>query len=161
LIGKLLTAGREISAAAVMFHTALAARQGLSATEEKALDLLDRFGPLTPRQLSERSGLVPASVTGLVDRLERKGFARRVPHPEDGRSIRIEVVAERAAHLGPLFADWVRSLRELLEKYTEQELATIVDFLVESASRQRDATKKLSAGSAGRRGTQRTRVRNK
>jgi MarR family len=53
-------------AAAVMFHAALSARLGLSATEEKALDLLDRFGPLTARQLAERSGLAPASVTGLV-----------------------------------------------------------------------------------------------
>jgi DNA-binding MarR family transcriptional regulator len=49
-----------------MFHATLSARLGLSATEEKALDLLDRFGPLTARQLAERSGLAPASVTGLV-----------------------------------------------------------------------------------------------
>ncbi|MBO0816043.1 MAG: hypothetical protein J2P30_13000, partial [Actinobacteria bacterium] len=61
LLDAMFQAGRELSVAAVMFHTALAARQGLTATEEKALDLLDRYGPLTARQLAERSGLAPAS----------------------------------------------------------------------------------------------------
>jgi DNA-binding MarR family transcriptional regulator len=145
LLARLHTAGRELSAAAVMFHTALADRQGLSATEEKALDLLDRFGPLTAGELSERSGLAPASVTGLIDRLERKGFARRVPHPHDKRSVRVEAVADRLADLGPLFADWVRELDALTAKYSDHELAAIVDFLGESAARQRAATEKLRA----------------
>ena len=144
LLGRLFTAGREISAAAVMFHTALAAHQGLSPTEEKSLDLLDRYGPLTARELSERSGLAPASVTGLVNRLERKGFARRVRHPKDGRSVLIETVDQRLADLGPLFADWARSLQELSEKYTDDQLATIIDFLNEAADRQRTATEKLT-----------------
>ena len=149
LLDRLFTAGRELSAAAVMFHTALASHQGLSATEEKALDLLDRYGPLTARELSKRSGLAPASVTGLIDRLERKGFARRVRHPRDGRSVLIEIVEGRAADLGPLFADWVRSLTELCEKYSDDELATIIDFMTEGAARQREATEKLTkAGSA-------------
>jgi hypothetical protein len=85
LLAELETAGRALSTAAVMFHTALSAELGLSASEEKALDLLDRLGPLTAKQLAQHSGLAPASVTGLVDRLERKGFASREPDPTDGR----------------------------------------------------------------------------
>ena len=145
LLERLFTAGREISAAAVMFHTALAAHQGLSPTEEKSLDLLDRYGPLTARELSKHSGLAPASVTGLVDRLERKGFVRRVRHPRDGRSVLIETVDTRLADLGPLFADWVRSLHELSAKYSDDQLATIIDFLTEAAERQRAATEKLTS----------------
>src|SRR5215510_10435804 len=54
LLDALFTAGRELSAAAVMFHTALAARQGLTATEEKALGPLftDWVGEL--EDLSEK-----------------------------------------------------------------------------------------------------------
>jgi DNA-binding MarR family transcriptional regulator len=143
LIGRVFVAGRELSTAAVMFHTALAERQGLTATEEKALDLLDRFGPLTPRALSERSGLAPASVTGLIDRLERKGYARRVPHPQDRRRVLVEPVPDRLAQLEPLFDDLVRSMTELTERYSDEELAAIADFLTESAARQRTATEKL------------------
>src|SRR5262245_60397594 len=119
LLQQLQRAGREQSAATVMFHTALAAHQALSPTEEEALDLLDRFGPLSAGQLAQHSGLAPASVTGLVNRLERKGFARRIPHPVDKRSVLIEVNRERLAALGPLFDDWWRSLIELFSGYSD------------------------------------------
>jgi DNA-binding MarR family transcriptional regulator len=144
LLKELEIAGRAVGAAAVMFHAALAERRGLSATEEKALDLLERFGPLTAGELVERSGLAPASVTGLVDRLEAKGFARRVPHPKDRRRILVEIDAERVAEdLAPLFADWGRSLDELYAGYTDEQLDTILHFLTESARRQREATARL------------------
>ncbi len=137
-------AGRELGAAAVMFHTAIADRQGLSTTEEKALDLLGRYGPLTAGELAERSGLAPASVTGLVTRLERKGFVRRVPHPQDGRRVLIEANRDRQAEYEPLFTDFVRSTEELYAKYSDEQLETIRDFLTEAARRQRDATARLT-----------------
>ena len=146
LLEQLALAGRASSAATVMFHTAVAARQGLSASEEKALDLLERSGPLTAGELARRSGLAPASVTGLVDRLERKGFARRVPNPGDGRSVLVEVDAERLyATVAPLFADWVASLYELYAGYTDEQLEVILHFLTEAARRQQEATARLTA----------------
>ena len=147
LLERLALAGRASSAATVMFHTAVAARQGLSASEEKALDLLERAGPLTAGELARRSGLAPASVTGLVDRLERKGFARRVPNPGDGRSVLVEVDSERVyATVAPLFADWVGSLYELYAGYTDEQLEVILHFLTEAARRQQEATARLTAG---------------
>jgi DNA-binding MarR family transcriptional regulator len=146
LLEQLALAGRASSAATVMFHTAVAARQGLSASEEKALDLLERSGPLTAGELARRSGLAPASVTGLVDRLERKGFARRVPNPGDGRSVLVEVDSERVyATVAPLFADWVGSLYELYAGYTDEQLEVILHFLTEAARRQQEATARLTA----------------
>jgi DNA-binding MarR family transcriptional regulator len=145
LLRELEAAGRAQSAATVMFHSVLAAKRGLSATEEKALDLLDRFGPLTAGELARRAGLAPASVTGLVDRLERKGFARRVPHPRDGRSVLVEVDHDQVmASLGPLFADWFRSLDELWAGYSDEQLELILDFLNEAARRQQQATANLT-----------------
>jgi DNA-binding MarR family transcriptional regulator len=146
LLEQLALAGRASSAATVMFHTAVAARQGLSASEEKALDLLERSGPLTAGELARRSGLAPASVTGLIDRLERKGFARRVPNPGDGRSVLVEVDSERVyATVAPLFADWVGSLYELYAGYTDEQLEVILHFLTEAARRQQEATARLTA----------------
>jgi DNA-binding MarR family transcriptional regulator len=143
LIDRLMMAGRAQSAATVMFHSTVAALQGLSATEEKALDLLDRFGPLTAGELAERSGLAPPSVTGLINRLERKGFARRVPNPDDRRSVLVEVDRERVfASMAPLFEDWVGSLQELFAGYSDEQLAVILHFLNEVARRQQEATSK-------------------
>ena len=52
LLALLQLAGRESSTAAVMFHATLAATQGLSATDTKAIDVLDRQGPLTAGELA-------------------------------------------------------------------------------------------------------------
>jgi DNA-binding MarR family transcriptional regulator len=145
LLEQLALAGRAMSAATVMYHATVAARQGLSATEEKALDLVERFGPMTAGELAKRSGLAPASVTGLVNRLERKGFARRVAHPSDRRSILVEIDAERVyAGMAPLFADWFGSLEELWAGYTDQQLELILHFLTEVARRQQEATARLT-----------------
>jgi DNA-binding MarR family transcriptional regulator len=147
LLEQLALAGRASSAATVMFHTAVAAKQGLSASEEKALDLLERNGPLTAGELARQSGLAPASVTALINRLERKGFARRVPNPGDRRSVLVEVDAERVyAAVAPLFADWVGSLYELYAGYTDEQLEVILHFLTEAARRQQEATARLTAG---------------
>jgi DNA-binding MarR family transcriptional regulator len=145
LLEELALAGRAMSAATVMFHSTVAAARGLSATEEKALDLLDRFGPLTAGELAKRSGLAPASVTGLVDRLERKGFARRIANPSDRRSILVEVDAERLyGAMVPLMADWFGSLEELFAGYSDEQLELILHFMTEASRRQREATARLT-----------------
>jgi DNA-binding MarR family transcriptional regulator len=145
LLEKLEMAGRASSVATVMFHTAVAARQGLSASEEKALDLLERSGPLTAGELARQSGLAPASVTGLINRLEHKGFARRIQNPSDRRSILVEVDVERMyARVAPLFADWARSLQELYAGYSDEQLEVILHFLTEAARRQQEATARIT-----------------
>jgi DNA-binding MarR family transcriptional regulator len=120
-------------------------RQGLNATEEKALDLLERSGPLTAGELARQTGLAPASVTGLITRLEHKGFARRIPNPDDRRSVLVEVDVERLyARVAPLFGDWVHSLQELFAGYTDDQLEVILHFLTEAARRQQEATARLT-----------------
>lgn len=145
LIERMNVAGREISSAAVMFHTAVAARRGLSATEEKALDVLLREGPMTHADLRAHTGLAAASVTDLIDRLERKGYAERGPHPEDRRRVLVSVIADRVyADMAPLFIDWVGSLEELYATYSDAQLRVISDFMTKAAERQRVATERLS-----------------
>ncbi|HXW45439.1 MAG TPA: MarR family transcriptional regulator [Streptosporangiaceae bacterium] len=145
LVERLNMAGREVSAATIMFHTALAQRRGLSAIEEKTLDILLRDGPLTHAGLVAATGLAPASVTGLIDRLEDKGYARRSAHPGDARRILVTADADRiAAELTPLFGPWTQSLSELYATYTTGQLETICDFMTRAAARQRDAAAELA-----------------
>ena len=46
--------------------------------------------------------------------------------------------------MAPLFADWVRSLEELYEGYTDEQLELILQFLTEVARRQQAATARLT-----------------
>ncbi len=145
LLAALHLAGRESSTATVMFHATIAATQGLSATETKALDVLDREGPLTAGEIAGRTGLAPPSVTGLIDRLERKGFARRVADPVDRRRVRVERSAEGFAALAPLFADFGARIDALYAEFTDEQLQTILRFMTEIARRQREATTRLAS----------------
>src|SRR5690349_10099860 len=69
-VQSLTRAGREQSAATLMFLSAVAEHLGLSLTELNAIGLIDRLGPLSAGELSVHTGLATASVTSLIDRLE-------------------------------------------------------------------------------------------
>jgi DNA-binding MarR family transcriptional regulator len=140
LTAQLDQAGRAMSTVAVLFHTTLSAKRGLSVSEEKALDLLDRFGPMTAGELAEKSGLAKASVSGLIDRLERKGFARRAADESDGRRVRVEVAPESLTKLAPLFEDFVAGLHAMYERYTIEELKVVLRFMADATAVQKRAT---------------------
>lgn len=143
LLDELAEAGRESSNAAVMYHSAMGERLGLGMTEEKTLDLLQRLGPLTAGELSQHTGLAPASVSGLIDRLEAKWLVRRVRDTKDRRRVIVEINWERLAGFGELFEPFVAAMSGLYERYTDEELALIVDFLNRSTALQREATTEL------------------
>ena len=141
---RLMTVGRQHSAVTVMFHSAVAAKQGLNATEEKTLDFLERRGPLTAKDLAELTGLAPASVTGLIDRLESKGFVRRVKHPTDKRRVLVELNQGKLSEFAVFFEDWARDIVEACEEFTTDELETVVRFLTVMSERQRKAAARLA-----------------
>jgi DNA-binding MarR family transcriptional regulator len=140
LLAELETAGREMSVSTIVFHTALSAKLGLTAIEEKTVDILARGGPLTARELAKRTALAHASVTALIDRLEKKRFVRRIAHPSDGRSILVELRPESLKRMGAYFEGFARSLEELYATYSDEDLERILAFMVEVARRQTDAT---------------------
>lgn len=144
LVGRLLMSGRELSTATVMMHTAMSDVRGLSLTESKALDLLERFGPLSAGELAERSGLAPASVTGLIDRLERKGVAHRRPHPSDGRRVLIAADTDRLRAYDSLFDDFLADAIALCDRYSDEQLETIIDYNERAAPICHDAAARLT-----------------
>jgi DNA-binding MarR family transcriptional regulator len=82
-------------------------------------------------------------VTGLLGRLERKGFARRIPNPDDRRSVLVEMVYERMGTMGPHFFDLARQLHLLYDTFEEAELRAIARFLTEAAKIQQEAAGKI------------------
>lgn len=144
LLTRLAVAGRELTDAGVMFHTALAEKLGLGASEWKTLGLLERHGAMTAGALSEQSRLAPASVTGIIDRLERGGWVHRTRDPADGRRVLVELdQATTADHMGVFFVGLMQRLAELYERYSDDELELLLDFMMEIAQRQKEATAEM------------------
>ncbi|WP_197087671.1 MarR family winged helix-turn-helix transcriptional regulator [Micromonospora sp. HK10] len=145
-LGDLL--GRELSTAVVLFHEAVAARRGLTASENKALDVLARRGPLTSGELARQLGLTPGAVTGLVDRLARAGYARRVPDAADRRKTFVVAEVERLdAELGPVFAPMRAAITDLTSGYTPAERATVAHFVRHVVAILEEQTARVAAAS--------------
>ncbi|AQZ67941.1 MarR family transcriptional regulator [[Actinomadura] parvosata subsp. kistnae] len=144
LLDDLTIAGRAHSNAAVMYHSAMSERMGLGVTEEKTLDVLQRLGPLTAGEIGRHTGLAPATVSGLIDRLEAKWLVRRVRDSKDRRRVIVEINHERLAGFSELFGPFVAALSELYERYTDEELELILDWLNRATAAQREATRGLT-----------------
>lgn len=140
--------GRDFSTAVVMFHEVVAARRGLTASENKALDLIARRGQVTPGDLARELGLTPGAVTGLVDRLSRAGYARRVPDPTDRRKTYVVAEAERLdAEAASVFVPLRAAITKLTDGYSEAQMAAIEDFVAGVTRILQDQTARLSASS--------------
>src|SRR5947208_12270599 len=83
---------RELSVQLSLLNGQVSARLGLRDVDLDCLDLIARHGPFTPSALARRTGLHPATVTGILDRLERGGWITRNRDPEDRRAVRVQAL---------------------------------------------------------------------
>jgi DNA-binding MarR family transcriptional regulator len=106
---------------------------GLNRTDVRALvaimDAARRGEALTAGRLGEAVELRSASVTALVDRLEKVGHVRRVRDPDDRRRVELEMsetaMAAGAEHFGGL----ARDMSTAMEGYTDEELSVVRRWL--------------------------------
>lgn len=126
LVSEFRTSGNQDSA----FDNLAAERLGVNRTDLHALNTIENAGGLTAGELAAQTGLTSGAVTGVIDRLERAGYARRITDPKDRRRVKVEVTPEfyaRAGKIwGPLAADWESTLSS---RFTADELEEVIEFL--------------------------------
>ena len=110
-------------------------QHGLGRTDVRAIvaimDAARQGSALTAGALGSAVELSSASVTALVDRLERAGHVRRVRDPEDRRRVVLEISDSAMAAGGAFFGGLQRELLAAMEGYREEELAVVRRFLAE------------------------------
>ena len=65
---------------------------------------------MTPGELAGRSGVTPATMTGLLRGLERDGLISRDAHPDDRRAVSIGLTAAGQRHLAAMLPDYFRRI---------------------------------------------------
>jgi DNA-binding MarR family transcriptional regulator len=110
------------------------------------LDLVNRFGPLSPTALARRAGVHPATMTGVLDRLQRAGWIVRERDPEasDRRAVTIRAVRDRNAELFTLYSGMNNSMDDIFAGYSEEELTLLADFIRRTTEAGRAATDTLA-----------------
>jgi DNA-binding MarR family transcriptional regulator len=118
---------------------------GLNITDLECLSLLTIKGISRPTELARYTGLTTGSATAMLDRLEKAKFVTRKPNPKDRRGVLIEINKQSAGAIGPVIADVQKAHKELIASYSEEELATIVDFLTRFTQNVKKQTEILDA----------------
>jgi DNA-binding MarR family transcriptional regulator len=117
----------------------------LRGTDFLCLDLIGLHGALSPSALARLSGLHPATMTGVIDRLERDGWITRDRDPDDRRGVVLHPVAGRRADVLRLFAGMTTRMAEVCADYSDAELALIAGFLRRTAEAGSAAVAQLDA----------------
>ena len=108
---------------------------GLGRTDVRAMvaimDAARRGEALTAGALGRAVDLSSASVTALVDRLERAGHVRRVRDPQDRRRVALEMSESAMAAGARFFGGLQQDLVGAMAGYADDELAVVRRFLTE------------------------------
>jgi DNA-binding MarR family transcriptional regulator len=131
LEAALNAAMRDVSGQGVLYSQAVAERLGINSTDLECLDHIAR-GPVTAGRLAELTGLTTGAITGVIDRLERAGLARRERDAGDRRRILVTAPAAVAERVVPLFEPMERNAMAFLSTYHDDQLALLLDFLTKA-----------------------------
>jgi DNA-binding MarR family transcriptional regulator len=125
---------RDLGIQLALLNHHVGARLELKDVDLDCFNLIDSHGPLSPSALARRAGLHPATMTGILDRLQRGGWAARERDPSDRRAVLVRALPDRNADLMRLYSGMSASMNGLLVGYKDSELKLIADFLRRTAN---------------------------
>jgi len=112
----------------------------------------DNEMPLTPAELADRTGVTRATITGLVDTLERAGLVTRTPHPEDRRMMSVGLTPRGNKLLADIMPEHFRRMAWLMDPLSESERKTFVRLLTKVLTRAAEEPAQVPAAPAKRAG---------
>jgi MarR family transcriptional regulator, organic hydroperoxide resistance regulator len=119
---------RKFIAGAIFFNAQAAEKVGLGLTDMQMIHMLLLHGPSTPGHLAAWTGLSSGGVTVALDRLEKAGYVRREPHPDDRRSLLVMPIPARLRRLAGMYERVESETRRLLATLPERDLEAVVRF---------------------------------
>ena len=117
----------------------------MTAAERKCAGIIAELDGATPKQLAQATALTTGAITGIVDRLERAGYAKREPNPADRRSVIVRPRnTERLARKSlPIFEALTKAMDALKARYSGKERELILRHLEDTIQILRDQTAKV------------------
>lgn len=126
---------------------------GINRTDGRCLDILEQRGQVTAGQLAEEARLTSGAITAVIDRLERMGYARRVPDPGDRRRVLVEPSEKAYQVSGELMGRLGERGFPKAAEYTDEQIELLLDFARFSRELQEEHADWLRARLAEREGS--------
>lgn len=122
---------QDFSVNAYLFQQHNANTLGLYPTDLHCIHLVDRFGPLSAGEIGRALGLTSGATTALIDRVCKAGYIVRTASPTDRRQVLLEINSDKAKDLHRSYEQVDRRIREILEQFSNEEMAIIERFMAE------------------------------
>ncbi|MGB7375574.1 MAG: MarR family transcriptional regulator [Rivularia sp. (in: cyanobacteria)] len=84
---------------------------------------------LTPSQFAERANVTRATITGLLDGLEREDLVQRQPYPEDRRKLTIVLTDKGRELISKMLPDHFCRTTNMMSNLTATEKKTFIKLL--------------------------------
>ncbi len=136
---------REMSSLSILFSQTIADKIGINSTDMESGDFLNIYGPMTAGKLAELTGLTTGAITGVIDRLEKAKFAKRVPDPTDRRKVLLEPLQDRMPEMMEYFGPLKAGVDEIFAKHSLEDLSKFLSLCQELIEVSRDGLKKLKS----------------
>jgi DNA-binding MarR family transcriptional regulator len=145
---------REASGLGVVLSGLVAGHVGISSKDLECLDVIALKGRITAGGLAAATGLTTGAVTGLIDRLEKAGLARRERDDRDRRKVFVRALPRVGTDIMPLYSSLQTRMRKLMLELSDHDVERLLAFF--SASRNvllsEIAAMKTSTGNGGKAG---------
>ena len=136
---------RELSNQISLLNRQVGSRVDLKDIDLDCFDFISQVGTITPGALARRSGLHPATVTGIIDRLEKSGWIAREQDPSDRRGTLLRALPDRTGELFQLYAGMNSGVDELCAGFDDAQLEVVAEFLARATAAASTATEELAA----------------
>jgi DNA-binding MarR family transcriptional regulator len=105
--------------------------RGTQPRDDKVPDTEDCYvRPRTPAELADAAGVTRATMTGLIDTLERDGLVKREPDPDDRRMMSVVLTPKGNKFLSEFLPGHYKVISELMAPLSESERKSLVRLLV-------------------------------
>ena len=140
---------RDLRIELALLNHRIGARTEIRDADFDSLDLIARDGPISPTALARRAGVHLATMTGILDRLEKGGWVARVRVEHDRRAVLISAVPDRQRRILDLYGGMNDSLDEIFRDYSDEQIEVIAEFLGRCTQAGQEATSRLAEDGEG------------
>jgi len=125
----LMMAVRKLTRTTLIHQHIIAENAGLHVTDAECIDFLQEMGPSTAGELARATRLTTGAITNVIDRLEKAGYVKRSPDPNDRRKVIVSFIPQKHADAGTKarYSALAGAVQQLFMKYTHEELVFLVE----------------------------------
>ncbi len=125
------------SQAGIGFSAEKVAHLGVTASQAMTLNFLGEEDAIPTNVLGQKLRITSATLTGILDRLEKMDLIERRPHPDDRRAILVCLTEKGTRYAGEISAIMVAANAEFLSQFSLEESQSFRNLLKQVWERRR------------------------